>query len=128
MLMSYIGGSPEIIKSDYRFGIRSLLRESLLVEAYHTKNSAELMMDITVIETQFAALLDPAKAQNILRNKMTRGRWLAQLQQMDLFAREPFLMGAESLINLYKALEKSGIMKNEIKEAEELAEAENHDA
>lgn len=116
MLMSYFGGSPQIIKPDYRFGIRSIIRELFLIEAHAVAHTADAMLRLLTLETQFSSLLDPSKAPDILRRKMDRGKWLTKLRQMDLYAKEPFTLTAESMVRLYSALEKSGIIKDEIED------------
>jgi len=114
MLTAYLGGRPEIVRPDYPHGMRSVIRESFLLEAVGKSAAAATQIELLLIETQFASLLDPQKAADVMRRKMARGRWLAQMKAFDLYAKAPDNIGAESLIKLYEALEKGGVLQDTI--------------
>ena len=91
-----------------------MLREILLLEAFGKATFADMQFKLLELETQFAALLDPTTASDVLRRRMARGRWLGRVQMFDMYAKEPSMLTAESMVHLYSALERSGILKDEI--------------
>ncbi len=113
MLMGFLAGKPTLITSTYVHGIRSVIRENLLLEALAKKAVANIQFTAMQLETQFAAFFDPGHVQDIFRKRMSRARWLNQLSSMELDAKEPMLMAVESLARLYTALEKSGIIQDD---------------
>lgn len=113
MLSAYLGGSTvNIVTADYRHGFRSVLREGLLLEAHSKVLGAELQLAQISYEAQYAPLLPPQKAVEILRKRVARLGWLNRLKSMELFAREPSLMGATNLLSLYNALTKANIIRD----------------
>lgn len=114
MLLSYLGGgAADIIKPDYPHGIRSILRETLLIHAFQMKEMAGLRLDKLMLETQFAALMSPESASSVLRRHMQTANWLTRIHMMELHAKAPVFLSHQSLVKLYAALNSAGALKND---------------
>lgn len=118
ILAAYRGGRTyEPVKPRYEYGIRSILRETLLLEADAIDRGARTLMQQEMMELNFIQFLDVKKVREELRNRMRKFGWLRQLMDMNLYAREPNpTLSSESLAKLYMAFVKAGILRDDVKD------------
>lgn len=110
ILLAYLRGARDIIKKDYPHGVRSILRERLIISALDMEEAGMQGMAHETISTIFAApVADPKrfKAHSKQMHRMVT-HWHS-IKTLDYDALErPVVKGSiDAMAKLYKALERS---------------------
>lgn len=111
MLLAYLRG---LLKPHYDQGIRSILRESLVLEALSMELDAEYVAFQTQVHAAYAPLLQPKAAKELMNKQqitMQNLRYLAEFDDRITTMTETISATEQSdLVALYRALEDAGLV------------------
>lgn len=122
MLLAYLEGAPKIITADYPYGLRSIWREQLLLEAVQKRQAAKHILQNIHHDTQFIPAIKLESLPEFANNLRKQVTWLHNILAMELDAVSPMQenSGAKKLVKIYNTLEKSGILREVSKSTNEL--------
>ena len=114
MLLAYLeGASSNIITPKYTYGLRSIWREQLLLEAVNKKHLANQLLQNIQHDTQFISVLKTEALPKFAEDLRKQTLWLNRILMMELDAASPEQKEdkAKNLVKIYNTLEKSGILE-----------------
>ncbi len=109
MLLAYLRG---LLKPDYPHGVRSVLRENLILEKVEIDQKVDLELTRLQLDAAFIPMTDARGAKEILGGIGRTFDKLSQLAEFDLMrAAIPQAKGSvDSLVKIYYALSKAGLV------------------
>lgn len=113
MLLAYLEGvSSNIVTASYVYGLRSIYREHLLLDAVHRKVLAKQLLHSAHYDTQFIPSIKLESLPDFASNLRKQVNWLNKILLMELDAQPPQVAEnkAKNLVKIYNTLEKSGIL------------------
>lgn len=114
MLLAYLeGASSNIITPNYKYGLRSIWREQLLIEVVNKKHLAKQLLANLSYDSQFIPAIKLESLPKFADNLRQQVSWLNRILLMELDATPPKEKEdkAKSLVKIYNTLEKSGILE-----------------
>lgn len=110
MLVAYLRG---LLKPDYPNGLRSVIRENVVVEALSRELGADQLIDSISIQASFAPLLQPKNANALLKQQfellsLAHSRYEHNTKKT--ITAKADVSGIERMVEVYKQLEKQGIV------------------
>jgi hypothetical protein len=110
MVLAHLRG---LLLPDYKQGLRSVARENMVLAAIDYEMTADTMRDQSMLQASFSSFISPTKATESLRQMMGTLRRLSELSMLN--TKWQAIPEAEaSLFKLFEALEKAGIIKDNI--------------
>lgn len=113
MLLAYLEGtSSNIITAEYTYGLRSVWREHLFLEAVQKKTLAQHLLNNAHFDTQFIPSIKLDSLPDFAKNLRRQVEWLHKILMMQLDAQPPQAVEnkTKNLVKIYNTLEKSGIL------------------
>ena len=111
MLVAYLRG---YLKPDYANGLRSILRENLILEALARELDAEEVVTRIQTEAHYASLMDGAKANKLLKHhdKMLSLAYTRIRHESNKYAdlKNVDINSIDKFIDLYKNLAQQGLV------------------
>jgi len=114
MLLAYLeGASSNIITPSYTYGLRSIWREQLLLEAVNKRQLANQLLAGIQHDTQFIPAIKLESLPKFAEDLRRQVAWLNRILMMELNATPPREKEdkAKNLVKIYNTLEKSGILE-----------------
>ena len=115
MLLAYLRG---LLRPKYDQGLRSILRENVLLEALSTQLDVDFVTTQTLAHASYAAALQPEGAKELItkqRSALQNLRYLAEFDDRVKSIVESMSSGEHAdLITLYNALEEAGLVGEQI--------------
>lgn len=110
--MAYLRGAKDLIKADYPHGIRSILRERMILYAMDLEEAATIRKEsLQLTSSIVSAHLDPAKVMDVHR------KWQAELIQaqglagLELHVEKMVQGSVDAIAKLYHAMDNSGFFQ-----------------
>jgi hypothetical protein len=112
MLVAYLRG---LLKPTYENGLRSIIREDIILQAVAAEKEAEWEKVKINFESSLLNKVDPSRVRQLMSSLNNAIRKAKAIGMMDLLLQSvPQAFGSvDSLVEMYKALEKAGIIQNE---------------
>lgn len=109
MLLAHLRG---LLAPDYKYGRYSIFRENIILEALSREKDVEFLLAKLQLEGNFAALLRPADARNLLNNTLNQLPKLRDLSEGNIKKGINSVNYAEvdDFVTLYEALAEAGIV------------------
>jgi len=114
MLLAYLRGGGQLLKPRYDQGLRSILREKLILEGISMGLDVEHSALQMQLHADFAPLLQPKAAKELMNKQAVGLRNLRYLAEFDdkLSAVQDEITSTEQadLFELFRAMEKAGLV------------------
>jgi len=111
MLLAYLRG---LLEPEYDQGLRSILRENMILDALSMQLDTELVKTQTLVQAAYAPLLEPKAARELMNKQqvtLQNLRYLSEFDDRISSMTEGITTGEQAdLITLYEALEEVGLV------------------
>jgi len=111
MLLAYLEGQNLFIQPDYKYALRSVWREQLLLEAITKKCSATNLLNSIHQDLQYVPVMKLDNLPEFAKSLQDQTKWLHKILMMDLNAENKAPVNRnKNLVKIYNTLSKSGIL------------------